>query len=159
MITEQELNKAMRTLNIVFFALFSSLFFYLIVAYLLSKGTQPAADPGILRPIFYAVSFVIVFITKPIRKKILGKRTSIAPQPGTLQHPVVQKYMTAMINACALSEAIGIFGLVLFILGKSTMDLYILIIVSAFAILQYRPKRGELAALCSDGHMMDNRLA
>jgi hypothetical protein len=46
-----------------------------------------------------------------------------------------------------MSEAIGIFGLVLFILGKNAVDLYALIGLAAAAMLQYRPSRDELRSL------------
>jgi uncharacterized membrane protein YccC len=49
-----------------------------------------------------------------------------------------------MIVAWALLEGIGVFGLILFLLGKNPMDLYLLIMISAAAMLWYRPKKDEL---------------
>jgi hypothetical protein len=39
-----------------------------------------------------------------------------------------------MIVSLAMTESVGIYGLVLFFLGKNTMDLYLLIAVSAVAM-------------------------
>lgn len=70
-----------------------------------------------------------------------------------LSHPLLQKYISAMMVALALSESIGIFGFVLFLLGKNALDLYILIAVSAAAIVAYRPKRDELLDLAREEQM------
>ena len=39
------------------------------------------------------------------------------------------------------------------ILGKNPADLYVLIAISAIAMLQYRPNREELLSLFKDGTM------
>jgi hypothetical protein len=52
-----------------------------------------------------------------------------------------------MVVSLALSESIGIYGLVLFFLGESFRTLYIFLGISALAIFLYRPKREELEAL------------
>jgi len=52
-----------------------------------------------------------------------------------------------MVISLALSESIGIYGLVLFLLGKNTMDLYLFILVSAGAMIMYRPRKDELLSL------------
>jgi hypothetical protein len=52
-----------------------------------------------------------------------------------------------MVASLALSESIGVYGLVLFFLGESFRTLYIFIGISALAMLLYRPKREELETL------------
>jgi len=52
-----------------------------------------------------------------------------------------------MIVSLALSESIGIYGLVLFLLGDSFQTLYIFISISALAMFFYRPKREDLETL------------
>ena len=44
----------------------------------------------------------------------------------------------------SMSLLIGFCGLVLFLLGKNQMDLYILIVISAAAMIAYRPKAEEI---------------
>jgi hypothetical protein len=46
----------------------------------------------------------------------------------------------------ALCESVGIFGFVLFLIGKNALDLYILVALSATAMFIYRPKKDELLA-------------
>ncbi len=52
-----------------------------------------------------------------------------------------------MVVSLALSESIGIYGFVLFLLGDGFRTLYIFIGISALAMFFYRPKREELEAL------------
>ena len=52
-----------------------------------------------------------------------------------------------MIVSLALSEFIGIMGLVLFFLGDNFQVLYTFMAISAIAMLFYRPKRQELETL------------
>lgn len=47
----------------------------------------------------------------------------------------------------ALSESIGVYGLVLFFLSKDSGVLYQFIVMSAIAMLYYRPRKEELLQL------------
>jgi hypothetical protein len=60
------------------------------------------------------------------------------------QHPAAAKYTTALVVAMALSESIGIYGLVLFFLSKDSLTLYLFILMSAIAMFYYRPRKEEL---------------
>jgi hypothetical protein len=58
------------------------------------------------------------------------------------------RYTTAMVVALALCESIGIFGLVLFLLGDTYRTLHAFISLSAVSMVYYRPKLEELETLC-----------
>jgi hypothetical protein len=159
MITEEELNKALRVSNVIFYALLLSLFVYLFVCLSVIKNPKTSINADTLitfRAALYGLSCVMLLITKPLRNFIFKKAISIKKstrQTGPFLYPEVQRYMTAMINACALTEAIGIYGVVLFLLGGNPVDLYVLIAVSAVAMLKYRPNKEELLSLFKDGSM------
>jgi len=149
MITEQELNKEMRRINFIYFAILFSLVIYLFVG--LSIGKNAKATIGdeftILRTALYVLSLISLLVAKPI-KKFVWKKGRISPRKaGSFYNPVIQRYTSAVIISAAVLETIGIFGLVLFILGKNPVDLYVLITVSAVALLQNRPKREEVMRL------------
>ena len=55
-----------------------------------------------------------------------------------------------MIVSLAMTESIGTYGLVLFILGKNQLDLYLFVLVSASTMLVYRPKRDEIVSLTQE---------
>jgi cell division protein FtsL len=102
---------------------------------------------GVLKTVLYLFTFIIIVITRYIRRFILSGKGQYGQATQNFQPLTLQKYTTAMIVAWALLESIGIFGLVLFLLGKNPMDLYLLILISAAAMLWYRPKKDELVSL------------
>jgi len=65
----------------------------------------------------------------------------------------LQKYSAATIVALAMSESIGVYGLILFFLGKNSTDLYLLILISAAAMVIYRPRKDEMLNLVQAGPM------
>jgi F0F1-type ATP synthase membrane subunit c/vacuolar-type H+-ATPase subunit K len=156
MIDEQELGKEMITLKIIFSAMVFSLAVYLFVGLAVVSNAKTSMDNdalGILRAVLYGMAFIILLITKPVRKFLLT-RGGLGRRPVvSFKHPEVQKYALAMIVASAMTEGIGIFGLVLYILGKNVLDLYILIAVSAVVMIQYRPNKYEVIGLIEEGRM------
>jgi hypothetical protein len=75
---------------------------------------------------------------------------SFSPPQYHYHHPAFEKYFRATLISTALSESIGIYGLVLFLLGKDWSSLYFLIIVSAIAMYYFRPKKQELLDLATE---------
>ena len=55
-----------------------------------------------------------------------------------------------MMLTMGMSEAIGVYGLILYILGQQRQDLYLLTLMSAAAMLLYFPKRDEIVNLARD---------
>jgi hypothetical protein len=159
MITEQEVNKVLRVSNVIFYTILLLLFAYLFVCLIFIKNPKTSINADTLitfRTALYGLSFVVLLITKRFKNFILRKaigRKKSTRQTGPLLYPEVQRYMTAMINACALTESIGICGVVLYILGGNPVDIYVLIAVSAVAMLQHRPNKEELLSLFKDGSM------
>lgn len=150
MITDEELDKGLLTLHIIWFAMLMSLAIYLFVGLLVKTTLPTSMDENtftVLKRILYAVAVVILFITKYIKNLILNSKVQIGQTPNISRHSVLQKYTIAMVITWALSESIGIYGLVLFFLGKNAMDLYVLISISAVAMAIYRPRKDEIISL------------
>lgn len=150
MITDEELDKGLLKLHVIWFAMLMSLAIYVFVG-LLVKTTLPTSMDentfAVLKRILYALAVVILIITKYIKNLILNSKVQIRQTPRISRHSVLQKYTIAMVVTWALSESIGIYGLVLFFLGKNTMDLYVLISISAVAMAIYRPRKDEIISL------------
>jgi len=153
MVDEKKLNRFMLTLHIIWFAQLLSLLVYLIVALYVVKAGQSSVTPATFttfRTVLYILSLIILFITNPVRKSVLNKKIP-SVSPDNWQKTVFPRYLRAMIIACVLSESIGIYGLVLYLLGHNVFDLYVLIAVSAAAMLRYRPKKEEVVSLGEAG--------
>ena len=154
MITEQELNRRLMTLRIIWFALLMSLAVYLFVGFRVGTNLQSLVNEdtsGILRTVLYAAAFAILIATRYIRKLIMSGKSQVSQPAQALEHLTLQKYSAATIVALAMSESIGIYGLILFFLGKNSTDLYLLILISAAAMVIYRPKKDEMLHLVQGG--------
>lgn len=153
MINDQELRKGLLPLRLIWFAMIVSLAIYLFIG-LYAGANFPSSMDGDtfsrLRTILYVVAFATLVAIRFIRKLILSaKGLNRQPAQGS-QPPELQKYYTAVVVSLALSESIGIYGLLLFFLGKNPTDLYLLILVSAAAMFMYRPKMEEVIELVTE---------
>jgi len=159
MITNEELSKGLLTLKVIWFGMLGSLAIYLFIGLQITTNLQTSMNEStfaILKKVLYIFTFVVLVITKYIRKYMLSEKGQHGQATQSFQHPALQKYATAMIVAWALSESIGVFGLVLFLLGKNPTDLYLLILISAVAMLIYRPRKDEVISLSQKGWETSN---
>jgi hypothetical protein len=153
--TEQELDKRLMTLRIIWFTLLMSLGIYLFVAIQVGTHVQSSINEetfGILRTVLYAIAFAILIATRYIRKLIMSGKSQVTTSAG-FGALALQKYSAATIVALAMSESIGIYGLILFFLGKNSTDLYLLILISAVAMVIYRPRKDEMLHRVQEGRV------
>jgi hypothetical protein len=154
--TEQEVDKRLMVLRIIWFALLISLVVYLFVAIRVGTSVQPSISEeafGILRTVLYVMAIVILIAAKYVRKLIMSGTNQVNQPVLAWEHLALQKYSAATIVALAMSESIGVYGLILFFLGKNPRDLYLLILVSAAAMVVYRPRKDEMLSLVQAGPM------
>jgi F0F1-type ATP synthase membrane subunit c/vacuolar-type H+-ATPase subunit K len=150
MMTDQELNKGLLTLKVIWSAMLMSLAVYLFVGLQILANVQSAVTDetfGVLKRILYTIALAVLIVTRFVRKMILSGKVQNRLPAQAARHPALQTYTTATILALAMSESIGICGLVLCFLGKNPMDLYLLILISAAAMFMYRPSKEELLTL------------
>ncbi|MDY7033478.1 MAG: hypothetical protein SVY10_16420 [Thermodesulfobacteriota bacterium] len=145
----ESINNGWSVILILWLAMFISLAVYVFVGHMVGEKVTiflgGDSSLGILRGILYGISIATLFLTKYMRNLLLkSEKGSFQTRNQINQHPAVAKYITAVVVSLAMSESIGIYGLVLFFLGKNTMDLYSLILLSAVAMFYYRPKKEEL---------------
>jgi hypothetical protein len=154
MITEQEMERRMMILKIIWSAMLMSLAVYLVVGRLIvpimpsPMGSEAFAP---LRIVLYVLAFATLIASRYVRRLILagGGRSVDAAQAQAAA--IMPKYSGAVIASLAMGESIAIYGLVLFLLGRNAVDLYLLIGISAAAMVYYRPKKEELAFLFREG--------
>ena len=160
---KEALDKGMVVLWIIWNAILISLFVYVLVCHLTVDQIRQNSNPDIpltlFKNILYAVSVITLLISYFVRKAALAVRSSGA-RPGTsntsqqsTQPAFIGKYTVAMIISLALSESIGIYGVVLYFIGDSLQTLYAFIGVSAITMIFYRPKKEEIITLANDMKM------
>jgi F0F1-type ATP synthase membrane subunit c/vacuolar-type H+-ATPase subunit K len=147
--------KQLQVLWIIWAAMLGSLGIYVLICLLWGDALQRPASPfpiDLMRDILYGIAVLTVILTHFLRNFILGGRSggsgpmSLQPPSPSDQSAVAGKYATAMIVSLALSESIGIYGLILFLLGDDLRTVFIFNGIAAIAMFFYRPKREELEA-------------
>ncbi|MDB9823022.1 hypothetical protein OAC89_04900 [Deltaproteobacteria bacterium] len=160
MLAEDEkkvIEKGLLTLWIIWAAIMVSLFIYVFICHQFGNEIRGGMNQDIplplFRNIFYAIALITLFAAHFFKRFMLAVKSSSAlakalkPAPNAEQSPLLAKYSTALIVSLALSESIGIYGFVLFLLGDGMQTLYTFIVISALSIYYHRPKREELEAL------------
>ncbi len=153
MVTEQEFDKRLMTLRMIWFAVLMSLAIYLFVGIKAGADVQSSMNEdifGILRTVLYAVAFATLIATRYVRKLILSGKSQGSQPTQVLKASAFQRYSAAVVVSLAMSESIGIYGLVLFFLGKNSTDLYLLIMISAAAMVMYRPRKDAVINLVEE---------
>jgi hypothetical protein len=153
----QSIDKGWRILMLIWYAMLLSLVIYLQVGQVLKKEIDVIVDEDfpmtLARLIIYGVSAMSFSVTGYFRRYVVesdrGKEKSV-PKTTRNQHPFLARYSIAVITSLALSESIGIYGLVLYLLGGNAKDLYILLAISAVAMYLYRPSRDEFDAMLQE---------
>ena len=156
--TEKRANQnQLSVLWIIWGAMVVTLCIYVLICHLVGDGIRQSVDLdfplGLPRNILYGVGIFTLFLAHFLRRFILAPRSdgsgsmSLKPPPLKDQPTVIGKYTSALLLSLALSESIGIYGLVLFFLGDSFQTLYIFIGISALGMFHYRPKQDEIEKL------------
>ncbi len=150
MITEDELNRKLSTLKVIWFGMLGALAIYVFIGLSIAKDVHVSIDKstfGVIKTVLFLFTLVIIIITRYASRFILSGKGQSGQTTQSFEPLTLQKYTTAIIVAWALLDCIGIFGLVLFLLGKNPMDLYLLVAISAAAMFWYRPKKEDLVNL------------
>lgn len=145
----QDLSKQIKIMKIMW----GSMLFSLLVYFLISLGqinifnivlNKELSDK--IRPILYVISIITLIATRFIRKLWLKK----GPVSPLAPNPEIARYRGAMVISLSLSEAIGVYGVILYAMGKNKTDLYLLLLVAVAAMIMYRPKKGEIINLAQE---------
>ena len=99
----------------------------------------------LLRYVFLGVAILEFFVIKVMRRAILswGGRISGLPNRGDPLSTKVQRLFTAAIVTFAFCESVGIYGLVLFLIGGSSFDFYLFLFLSLVFFALYFPRYSQ----------------
>lgn len=148
----EEIDRGWQTVKIIWSVMLVSPFIYLLIALYVRDMVEISMEEKtmqMLRNVLYAVSVIVMMAIKYIRDLTLRSSGAGQSRGGSVEGAVMAKYTTTTIVSLAMAESIAIFGLVLFLLGKNTTDLYVLIFMSLAAMIYYRPKKEEVVNLAN----------
>ena len=154
MIAEQDVDRVLAVLNIIWLALLGSLAVYVIFGRLVApdlKSPLSAETLPVLRTALYALAGITLIAAAYVRRLMLAASGQAAAQIQARPLSLPQRYSSAVVASLAMSESVGIYGLVLFLLGQNARDLYLLVGMSAAAMFYFRPGKEELLSLCRQG--------
>ena len=144
-------DKGMRVLWAIWAIMLGYLCVYILICHLLADGVRGNVGSdfpiAIIRNILYIAVIVTLSITVFFREIMLSgnfgqsESTTYNFKPFANQTTFLIKYTIVIIVSLALSESIGIYGLLLFFLGDSYQTFYVFIGISALAMFHFRPKR------------------
>ncbi|UOA08242.1 hypothetical protein [Methylobacter sp. S3L5C] len=121
----------------------------LIVCLTLGEQMQqplPEAQRVLIRTIFYVVAIITFPLTNLIRYIQLRLNQTMPFSQGTVNE-AKSRYLVTIIVSMSLIESVGVFGLVMFVLGDNVNTLYIFSGLSALGLFLYRPKVEEYARI------------
>lgn len=96
----------------------------------------------VLRTILYVVAILSFPVMKFIRHVLVRLN-----QSGDGDKSAKLRYLSTIIVSMMMAESIGIYGLLMYILGDSFNTLYIFVGLSALAMFLYQPKREEYISI------------
>ena len=127
---------------------------YVIICLVLGeKLQQPLASD--LREFIKSVLYGCAIITFPLAgllRFILLRLNQTMPLPDEQADPIkfaCSRYLRTVLVSAALFESIGLYGLIMFVLGDGYNTLSIFTGLAALGLLLYRPKQHELTTLCN----------
>jgi F0F1-type ATP synthase membrane subunit c/vacuolar-type H+-ATPase subunit K len=152
------LAKGMLNIQIIWGAMLFSLVIYLLVCHLFINNLPSEISSNfplaLFKNILLFISAVTLLTAVVMRRIMLTVKRGQSPMRShqhtpAQYHPAVAKYMSAIIVSLALSESIGIYGFVIHFLSRDFHSLYIFLVISAFAMIYFRPRMDELTNLAN----------
>ena len=114
----------------------------------LADSVEP---PVLIRSILYIVAIVTFPFTNLLRHIMLRLNQTM---PGDT--PARTRYLITILVSLSMAESLGIYGLVLFLLGDEVNSLYIFSILAVLAMYLYRPKLEEYTEIAEALNSREN---
>lgn len=145
-----ELENGWRSIYAMWIIMLIATFVYLIAGLYLENLLSISLDENtikLLRYSIYLMSLLTVLSIRFVRNYVFGNKTVIEKYLSVSENNAVNRYTAVTISTLTLAETIAIFGVILYMISGYQFDLYLLILLSASAMIYYRPFREELYRL------------
>lgn len=165
----RDIEKGFNAIRLVWVMIVIALAVFIIIANVIGKertipgNNKPDEAFLLIGYILYAIGAIILIVVYFIRITITNQKSVISRMAGFMSttggstimasggnpRSAVGRYLVGIVICSALIEAIGIYGLIIFIINADFLSLYLLIGVAAAAHLYFRPKKQELIDLAT----------
>lgn len=141
-ISEQQLQSDLLSAGMIRAVGLISLIALVAVCHLYADTLQIGMDEQqriVIRTVFYVLAIITFLVLKFVRHVMLRWQRD--------KKTAKSRYILAISVTMIISESIGIYGFIMFILGDSYNSLYIFIMLSALAMFLHKPDPQEYKAL------------
>ena len=141
MISQDELQRHLKTVSFIAVSIIASLLAYFGIAEFIRARFRPfhgfmaVADLRFLRYAVFGLAIVTIILVRVLRPILLRK------SPHDDDKTSLHRFQRATLVTLVLSEVPGILGLVLFLLGGLNIDFYFLLFASLLLVFMYFPRR------------------
>lgn len=138
---DTRLGRGVRPITIVWIAMLAAIPIYAAAGLLAAPALRPLLGTeafDVLRRVLYVAAAVILFAIGRVRRLVRGKDDLPPGQERTSASS--SRADAAVIVSLAMCESVAIFGLILYLLGRNKTDLFLLLGISAAAMVLHRPK-------------------
>ena len=154
--SQEILSKELRTLRLIWQAMLGSLAVYLFICLQFGDTIQqPQGEKfplGVLKNAFYvaaAIEIVFIMFVRRLMLKTAPHKSDAQKHSNTSP---LARYTTIVLISLAIADSIGIYGLILFMLGEDFQTLYIFLFLAALMMFWHRPKTEEYQQLSNNVH-------
>ncbi|MFZ2961011.1 MAG: hypothetical protein WA705_29375 [Candidatus Ozemobacteraceae bacterium] len=152
------MKKKYQTALAIYFAMISSLVVYTVLVLVLKNNGQfqapylPVEKMTMVRSLFFVLTVINFFAIRFLRKMMLVQtvidyQTQVAKtshdEYSTVSVPLVPDFLPIEFVTLAICEAVAVYGLVLFLLGKRPEDFFMFLGFSLVLFILYFPKYSQ----------------
>jgi len=143
---QPQINTALTLAWVIDGFMFFTLVVYLILCHTLGNELKTPIDEEqrlLLRTVLYVLTIIGLPITNLIRHVQLRLNQTMPLTTNDYMKEARRRYLSTVIVSLTLVDGIGLFGLVMFMLGDGFNTLHIFLGLSALGLFLYRPKADE----------------
>ena len=136
-----ELQKSVRTTQIIGYAMLAGVVSYAAIVYVVPRDGAPAVSAdmsNLLRYIFWGISLA-GFAAIPVIQKLIANKTVPGTEGASAASSVLQRKVASAIVVFAICESTALYGIVLFFLTRNQNDFYFLALLALAGILSNLP--------------------
>jgi len=154
----EDLRKQYRIVVIIGLAMMASVLVYAVIVGLIEKEIIPmrvaleisGEHLGMIKYVMFAVCAVIFFVIRIVRSVMLAAGTAVSGSSRTgsaaQDLPETGRLVSSSVITFAMCEFPAVLGLVLYILGRSSTDFDLFLLISLFFFAVYFPKYSDWEA-------------
>ncbi len=151
---QEVLSKKLRQLRIIWQAMLGSLAVYLFICLQFEDTLRkPMGDEfplSVIKNALCVAAAVEILLIAFVRRFMLKTALRKSDAKKRLNADPLARYTVIVVFSLAIAESIGIYGLMLFMLGEDFQTLYIFLFAAALMLFWHRPKTEEYEQLVNN---------